>query len=118
MPVNVLITIVNIAQTIVIGGLYLYSFLWLGWIIMSWLEAFGVVHPDPYHPVIRVVRAATDGVIDKVFGNIRDKLIIGFIDLSPFIFLFIVANILPQILSWLFAVLRQFIMRSAGGVPL
>ncbi|MEK6793798.1 MAG: YggT family protein [Spirochaetota bacterium] len=112
---GIIITIIDIVQYIVIGGLYLYSLLWLAWIIMSWLQAFGVVQINPDNTLIRIVSAATDGVIDRVFGSIREKLIIGVIDISPFIFLFVVANILPQVLTWLFMLLKRAIISGGFG---
>lgn len=112
---SVLLSVIDILQFIIIGGLYLYSLLWLAWIIMSWLTAFGVVSLNHDLPLIRFVSAATDGVIDRVFGSIREKLVIGVIDISPFIFLFVVANILPQILTWLFALARRALITGALG---
>ena len=102
-----LIQIINFIYVLIMQALRLYSFIWFIWIIISWLTAFGAIHLDYYNPIVNFFYRITDGVIDKIFGNFRDKLIIGVIDLSPLVFLLI----LQMVVHPLFTMLYRFIIR-------
>ncbi len=100
---------------IILLALRAYSFVWFIWIILSWLRAFGAVQLDPYNPVVRTLARITDGVVDKVFGRFRYKLIIGMFDLSPLVFLVVLNYILPSVLVWLFNMLLGFLRTAFYG---
>lgn len=102
-----LISIINFIYVLILQALRLYSFIWLIWIIMSWLTAFGALHLDYYNPVINFLYQITDGLIDRVFGDFRRKFIIGMLDLSPLIFLLIVNMGIPALLR----IVYSFIIR-------
>ena len=91
-------------------ALRLYSFIWFIWIIISWLTAFGAIHLDYYNPIVNFFYRITDGVIDKVFGNFRDKLIIGVIDLSPLVFLLILQMVIPPLITMLYRFVIRLIL--------
>ncbi|MEI0749215.1 YggT family protein [Brachyspira pulli] len=94
---------------VLMQALRLYSFIWFIWIIISWLTAFGAIHLDYYNPIVNFFYKITDGVIDKVFGNFRDKLIIGVIDISPLIFLLLLQMVAPLVLKMVFTFLLRII---------
>lgn len=102
-----LIQIINFIYVLIIQALRLYSFIWFIWIIISWLTAFGAIHLDYYNPIVNFFYRITDGVIDKIFGNFRDKLIIGVIDLSPLVFLLILQMVIPPLIT----ILYRFVIR-------
>ena len=102
-----LIQIINFIYVLIMQALRLYSFIWFIWIIISWLTAFGAIHLDYYNPIVNFFYRITDGVIDKIFGNFRDKLIIGVIDLSPLVFLLILQMVVPPLIT----MLCRFIIR-------
>ena len=102
-----LIQIINFIYVLIMQALRLYSFIWFIWIIISWLTAFGAIHLDYYNPIVNFLYRITDGVIDKIFGNFRDKLIIGVIDLSPLVFLLILQMVVPPLITMLY----RFIIR-------
>lgn len=102
-----LIQIINFIYVLIMQALRLYSFIWFIWIIISWLTAFGAIHLDYYNPIVNFFYRITDGVIDKIFGNFRDKLIIGVIDLSPLVFLLILQMVVPPLIT----ILYRFIIR-------
>ncbi|WP_295295570.1 YggT family protein [uncultured Brachyspira sp.] len=102
-----LIQIINFIYVLIMQALRLYSFIWFIWIIISWLTAFGAIHLDYYNPIVNFFYRITDGVIDKIFGNFRDKLIIGVIDLSPLVFLLILQMVVPPLITMLY----RFIIR-------
>jgi YggT family protein len=91
----------------IIALIYLYSILWFVWIVLGWLNNFGILSVDFYHPAIRLLQKITDGVIDRVFGNFRERLVLGAIDFAPLVFLFILSYILPQVLGYLVAILLR-----------
>ncbi|ADK31294.1 Protein of unknown function YGGT family [Brachyspira pilosicoli 95/1000] len=91
-------------------ALRLYSFIWFIWIIISWLTAFGAIHLDYYNPIVNFFYRITDGVIDKIFGNFRDKLIIGVIDLSPLVFLLILQMVVPPLITMLYRFIIRLIL--------
>ena len=91
-------------------ALRLYSFIWFIWIIISWLTAFGAIHLDYYNPIVNFFYRITDGVIDKIFGNFRDKLIIGVIDLSPLVFLLILQMVIPPLITMLYRFVIRLIL--------
>ena len=97
-----LIQIINFIYVLIMQALRLYSFIWFIWIIISWLTAFGAIHLDYYNPIVNFFYRITDGVIDKIFGNFRDKLIIGVIDLSPLVFLLILQMVVPPLITMLY----------------
>ena len=94
---------------VLMQALRLYSFIWFIWIIISWLTAFGAIHLDYYNPIVNFFYKITDGVIDKVFGNFRDKLIIGVIDISPLIFLLLLQMVVPLVLKMVFTFLLRIV---------
>ena len=102
-----LIQIINFIYVLIMQALRLYSFIWFIWIIISWLTAFGAIHLDYYNPIVNFFYRITDGVIDKIFGHFRDKLIIGVIDLSPLVFLLILQMVVPPLITMLY----RFIIR-------
>ncbi|WP_297300073.1 YggT family protein [uncultured Brachyspira sp.] len=94
---------------VLMQALRLYSFIWFIWIIISWLTAFGAIHLDYYNPIVNFFYKITDGVIDKVFGNFRDRLIIGVIDISPLIFLLLLQMVAPLVLKMVFTFLLRIV---------
>ena len=94
---------------VLMQALRLYSFIWFIWIIISWLTAFGAIHLDYYNPIVNFFYKITDGVIDKVFGNFRDRLIIGVIDISPLIFLLLLQMVVPLVLKMVFTFLLRIV---------
>ena len=102
-----LIQIINFIYVLIMQALRLYSFIWFIWIIISWLTAFGAIHLDYYNTIVNFFYRITDGVIDKIFGNFRDKIIIGVIDLSPLVFLLILQMVVPPLITMLY----RFIIR-------
>ncbi|MEI0530642.1 YggT family protein [Brachyspira pilosicoli] len=105
-----LIQIINFIYVLIMQALRLYSFIWFIWIIISWLTAFGAIHLDYYNPIVNFFYRITDGVIDKVFGNFRDKLIIGVIDLSPLVFLLILQMVVPPLITMLYRFIIRLIL--------
>ena len=102
-----LIEVINFIYVLIMQALRLYSFIWFIWIIISWLTAFGAIHLDYYNPIVNFFYKITDGVIDKIFGNFRDKLIIGVIDLSPLVFLLILQMVVPPLIT----IIYRFVIR-------
>ncbi|WP_157146730.1 YggT family protein [Brachyspira pilosicoli] len=105
-----LIQIINFIYVLIMQALRLYSFIWFIWIIISWLTAFGAIHLDYYNPIVNFFYRITDGVIDKIFGNFRDKLIIGVIDLSPLVFLLILQMVAPPLITMLYRFIIRLIL--------
>ena len=105
-----LIQIINFIYVLIMQALRLYSFIWFIWIIISWLTAFGAIHLDYYNPIVNLFYRITDGVIDKIFGNFRDKLIIGVIDLSPLVFLLILQMVVPPLITMLYRFIIRLIL--------
>ena len=103
-----LIQIINFIYVLIMQALRLYSFIWFIWIIISWLTAFGAIHF--YNPIVNFFYRITDGVIDKIFGNFRDKLIIGVIDLSPLVFLLILQMVVPPLITMLYRFIIRLIL--------
>jgi YggT family protein len=88
---NLLISVAKIADLL----LTLYMYMIIGSALLSW------VNPDPYNPIVRFLRRATDPVLDKI----RSKMpYMGGIDLSP----------LAVILAIYF--LQNFIVRSIAEI--
>ena len=102
-----LFSLINFIYVLLLKSLRLYSFIWLIWIILSWLTAFGAVRLDPYNPLVNFLYKITDGVVDKVFGNFRYKMQIGMIDLSPLVFLLILQFVVPTLLRIAFSFLLR-----------
>ncbi|WP_157149238.1 YggT family protein [Brachyspira pilosicoli] len=105
-----LIQIINFIYVLIMQALRLYSFIWFIWIIISWFTAFGAIHLDYYNPIVNFFYRITDGVIDKIFGNFRDKLIIGVIDLSPLVFLLILQMVVPPLITMLYRFIIRLIL--------
>ena len=91
--------VIDFIYVLIIQGLRLYSFIWFIWIIISWLTAFGAIHLDYYNPIVRFFYNITDGIIDRIFGDFRNKFIVGMIDLSPLVFLIIINIIFSFIIN-------------------
>lgn len=107
-----LIETIKFIYYLLMQTLRLYSFIWFIWIIISWLRAFGAIHLDYYNPVVNLFYKITDGVIDKVFGNFRDRFIIGVIDIAPMVFLLILQLAVPFVLKIIF----NFLLNIAAGI--
>lgn len=104
-----LLTVLSFLFKIILLIIRAYSFVWFIWIILSWLRVFGAIQLDPYNPILRTLSALTDGVVNKVFGNVRRYLVVGMFDLSPLVFLLVLTYIFPRVLAWLFnMILRNF----------
>lgn len=101
--------VIDFIYVLIIQGLRLYSFIWFIWIIISWLTAFGAIHLDYYNPIVRFFYNITDGIIDRIFGDFRNKFIVGMIDLSPLVFLIIINMVLPRIIYFIYLFLLRFI---------
>lgn len=84
---NLIIALANICDIV----LRVYMWMIIGSALISW------VNPDPYNPIVRFLRRATDPVLDRI----RSKMpYMGGVDLSP----------LAVILAIYF--LQNFIVRS------
>lgn len=84
---NLLVAVANICDIV----LTLYMYMIIASALISW------VNPDPYNPIVRFLRRATDPVLDRI----RSKMpYMGGIDLSP----------LAVILAIYF--LKSFVVRS------
>ncbi len=94
---------------VLMQGIRIYSFVWFIWIVMSWLNSFGVIQINHYNGAIRFLHKITDGVIDRVFGNFRDRLVVGMIDLSPLLFLFLLTTVLPVVFTNLFNMILRLL---------
>lgn len=92
-------SIIIFVYKVLIQLIRIYSFIWFIWIVLSWLNAFGVVQINQYNPIIRIFYNITDGVIDRIFGNFRYKFVVGMLDLSPLVFLILLTTVIPIILS-------------------
>lgn len=101
--------VIDFIYVLIIQGLRLYSFIWFIWIIISWLTAFGAIHLDYYNPIVRFFYNITDGIIDRIFGDFRNKFIVGMIDLSPLVFLIIINMVLPRIIYFIYLFVLKFI---------
>lgn len=101
--------VIDFIYVLIIQGLRLYSFIWFIWIIISWLTAFGAIHLDYYNPIVRFFYNITDGIIDRIFGDFRNKFIVGMIDLSPLVFLIIINMVLPRIIYFIYLFALRFI---------
>ena len=74
----VLANVVQAIAVILDRVLWLYSMVMLVAVLLTW------VNPDPYNPIVRFLRAATE----PVFGWVRRHLpfaVIGMLDLSPMV---------------------------------
>ena len=58
---NLLISVAKLADMV----LTLYMYMIIASALLSW------VNPDPYNPIVRFLRRATDPVLDKVRSNCR-----------------------------------------------
>lgn len=84
---NLLIAVANICDI----ALRIYMYMIIGSALISW------VNPDPYNPIVRFLRRATDPVLERI----RSKMpYMGGVDLSP----------LAVILAIYF--LQNFVVRS------
>lgn len=101
--------VIDFIYVLIIQGLRLYSFVWFIWIIISWLTAFGAINLDYYNPIVRFFYNITDGIIDRIFGDFRNKFIVGMIDLSPLVFLIIINMVLPRIIYFIYLFVLRFI---------
>ena len=88
---NLLIAVAMIADKL----LTIYMYMIIGSALLSW------VNPDPYNPIVRFLRRATDPVLDKVRSRMP---YMGGIDLSP----------LAVILAIYF--LQNFVVRSIAEI--
>lgn len=88
---NLLISVARIADLL----LTLYMYMIIGSALLSW------VNPDPYNPIVRFLRRATDPLLDRIRSKMPDM---GGIDLSP----------LAVILAIYF--LQNFVVRSIADI--
>lgn len=102
--------VIDFIYVLIIQILRIYSFIWFIWIIISWLTAFGAIHLDYYNPIVRFFYNITDGIIDRIFGDFRNKFIVGMIDLSPLVFLIIINMVLPRIIYFIYLFVLRFII--------
>jgi len=63
--------------------LSIYSWVVLIAVLVSW------VRPDPYHPIVQVLRSATEPVFDWVRRHIPFA-VLGAVDLSPLLVFFLI----------------------------
>jgi len=101
--------IVYFIYRVLMQGIRIYSYVWFIWIVMSWLNSFGVIQINYYNGAIRLLHKVTDGVIDKIFGKFRDRLVVGMIDLSPLVFLLLLTTVLPMVLSNLYNMILRLL---------
>lgn len=94
---------------VLMQAIRVYSFVWFIWIVMSWLNSFGVIQVNYYNGLIRFLHKITDGVIDKVFGRFRDRLVLGNMDLSPLVFLLLLTTVVPVILRNLLNIILRLL---------
>lgn len=66
----------------------IYLGVWGVWIIIGWLQAFGVVRLNYQNAVIRFFATITDGFVTLIFKQHRVKFHLGPFDLSPMLLLF------------------------------
>jgi YggT family protein len=88
---NLLISVATITDML----LRIYMYMIIGSALLSW------VNPDPYNPIVRFLRRATDPVLDKVRSRMP---YMGGVDLSP----------LAVILAIYF--LQNFVVRSIAEI--
>lgn len=86
------------------GLLNLYSFVLLIAILLSW------VNPDPYNPVVRFVRSATEPLLGRV-RRWFPFVVIGGLDLSPLV----VALALQFLRTFLVSTLSELAFRFAAA---
>jgi YggT family protein len=80
---------------------------WFIWIVVSWLQAFGIIRLDPYHPVVNFVYKITDGFLSRILGNSRRFFIIGSIDIAPLVFLILLWAFSNRLLPLLYITIRN-----------
>ncbi len=61
--------------------IYIYSFILLGRVLMSWVPMFTNRPLDPYNPLVKFLLDVTEPVL----APLRRYLVIGMIDLSPLV---------------------------------
>jgi YggT family protein len=86
------------------GLINLYSFVLLIAILLSW------VNPDPYNPIVRFVRSATEPLLARV-RRVLPFVVIGGLDLSPLV----VAIGLQFLRTFLVGTLTDLAYRLAGA---
>jgi len=59
----------------------LYIYIVIGRVLISW------VNPDPYNPIVRFLRNATDPVLNRMYRVL--PLVFGGIDFTPMLLLFL-----------------------------
>ena len=64
--------------------LYIYMFIVLGRVLMSWVPMFTGRPLDPYNPIVKILLDVTEPIL----APMRRYLVIGMIDLSPMVLLF------------------------------
>lgn len=65
----------------------LYLFIIFAWVVISWLQAFGIINTR--NPVVHNIVAALHGLVEPVVAPIRRILpSMGGLDLSPIILIF------------------------------
>lgn len=65
----------------------LYLFIIFAWVVLSWLQAFGIINTR--NPMVRNIVAALNGFVDPVVAPIRRVLpSMGGLDLSPIVLIF------------------------------
>ena len=69
------------ALTIIATAIYIYSFVLLGRVLMSWVPMFTNRPLDPYNPIVKFMLDVTEPVL----APLRRFLVIGMIDLSPLV---------------------------------
>ncbi len=65
----------------------LYLFIIFAWVVISWLQAFGIINTR--NPLVRNIVGALQGLVDPVVAPIRRILpSMGGLDLSPIVLIF------------------------------
>ncbi|MGE4503887.1 MAG: YggT family protein [Desulfovibrionaceae bacterium] len=93
----ILITLADIIGTV----LSLYSIILIVAVLITW------VNPDPYNPIVRILRTLTEPVLWRA-RRLLPFLVVGGIDLSPIAVLLLV--------QFLHRVIPQLIYRAAMGM--
>ncbi len=90
--------IMGIARVLEIG-LNLYMFVVIAYAILSW------VSPDPYNPIVRLIRQITEPVMYRVRRHIPTS--VGGIDFAPLIVVLAIYFIQIFVVQTLFQLARQ-----------
>jgi YggT family protein len=71
--------------------LHIYSFIIIAAALITWVQ------PNPYNPVVKFLRRATEPVLRPVRGLVPPEKL-GGLDISPLIVLVVIEYVIPRIL--------------------